>query len=83
MKKSWKCSPEVKKKILDMVRYNYNALKRENTLALLSWYYGHAVGNLQTAYVIECMTWELFEKYHDLIYALYVKKKKELTGGVI
>lgn len=78
--KKWKCSPGVKQKILEVVRYNYNRLKKETTLSCIAWYYGHAVGNLQTAYIMDCMTWELFETYHDLIFRLYEKKKKELTG---
>lgn len=80
--KKWKCNPEVKKSIIDLVRYNFNRIKCESTVDGLSWYYGHAVGNLQTAYITNCMTWELFKKYHDVIYGLYDKKKKELTGRV-
>lgn len=80
--KKWKCSPKVKKKILDVIRYNYDQLKKETDSYYLAWYYGHAVGNLQAAYCMDCMTWGLFEKYHDVIYTMYKNKKKELTGRV-
>ena len=82
-KRKWNCSKEDRKIIIDMIKRDYNFMKRSTRMNDLDYYAGYTRGLLHMTFVMGCMSIDLFDAYHDVIQNLYTSKRHEIIwkGG--